>query len=136
MIFAMARTHLGASLHTCHRKLIKHGPEPLVAGLVKQLIDPVQVDHIRLETNTKPRSRVRPSLDNTLTCFSKHPSSGLQCSMGCQGNCKELSEVAEGGLRFQNFNNSCSGDLIIGVLDIYIVFLYGGDEVFNAVLPD
>ena len=46
MILAMARTHLGAPLHTCHRKLVKHGPEPLVAGLVKQLIDPVQVDHI------------------------------------------------------------------------------------------
>ena len=41
--------------------------------------------------------------------------------MRCQGNSKELCEVAEGGLRLQNFNNSCSGDLIIGVLEVNAV---------------
>ena len=43
--------YLRASLHAGHCKLVKHGAEPLVAGLVQQLVDLVQVDNILIVQN-------------------------------------------------------------------------------------
>ena len=47
--------YLGAPLHAGHGELVKHGAEPLVAGLVQQLVDPVQVDNILIVQNLQTR---------------------------------------------------------------------------------
>ena len=43
--------YLRASLHAGHCKLVKYGAEPLVAALVQQLVDLVQVDNILIVQN-------------------------------------------------------------------------------------
>ena len=72
--------YLGAPLHAGHGELVKHGAEPLVAGLVQQLVDPVQVDNILIVQNLQTH-RGQGSLKHLpkyLTRITKNP------------NCKQI----------------------------------------------